>query len=540
VAEAHRYSVKHVAFLAGTVCLIVFVRAVFCDFVNFDDQESILENVVIRSLDSNLITGAFSTSMFGLWMPLTWLSYAVDFHFWGFNPLGYHLTNIVLHAVNTGLVVLVADRVLQSKEARSEGLLYPALLLFAALLWGIHPLRAESVVWVTERKDVLNGLFALSSILAYLHYAERIESGALARRFYLISLALFACSLMAKPVTVVLPVMLLVLDWYPLGRAQRNHIASLLVEKLPFFLFSVALSVLTLVTAVDKDMLVKVERLSIGERFLVAGNALFEYVRLLVVPVGILPLHSLPYPIPDMYLATSVISLLVVCCCVYCARRMTAVPAVYLLFLLPLLPVLGFLQNGQQAFAVRYTYLPHSAVSIAVAAILLKSCRASGGNRVRYVVGTLVVILLILAGMTQQQIGIWNNSGALWTRVIEHQPVSLAYKSRGAYYLLSGRYADAVPDFTAAMETAVGQEKLEIFNLLAGRGMALGSLGRFDESIRDFSAAIDLFPHPAYYYSRGITFESMGRMKEARDDLRRAGPNPGYIKWFVYGKGLRQ
>lgn len=418
--------------------------------------------------------------------------------------------------------------------------MYPAILLLAGLLWGIHPLRVESVVWVTERKDVLNGLFALSSVLAYLRYAARKESGEAVWLSYLLSLFLFVCSLMAKPVTVVLPVMLLVLDWYPLGRLRRATIVSLLVEKLPFLMFSMALSLLTLMTAVEKDMLMAVDRLAISERFLVSGNALFEYLRLLVLPVGILPLHSLPNPVPVTFIATSVVSLLVIYCCVFFARRFVAVPVVFLLFLLPLVPVLGFLQNGQQAFAARYTYLPHIALSIAVAALVHRMSRITSGPRSWYVMIAFTFVVVVLAGMTQQQIGVWKNSGTLWTRVIEHDPVSTAYKSRGSYYLLTGRYDQAVSDFTAAMERAVGLEKQELYNLLAGRAAALGSLERYEESIRDFTAAIELYPHPSYFYSRGITLQAMGRVQEAQKDLRRAGPDPGPIKWFVYGKGLKQ
>lgn len=534
-------SARSVAFAAGVISLLVLLRSLSCDFVNFDDQESVLENAAIRSIDLNMLVSSFSTSMFGFWMPLTWISYSVDYHFWGLNPVGYHLTNIVLHAVNTGLVVLVADRLLGGDtRGAGEKRLYPAMLLIAGLLWGIHPLRVESVTWVTERKDVLNGLFAISSLLAYLRYVKTRESGAAAWRSYLLSLVLFACSLMAKPVTVVLPLMFLVLDRYPLDRLRHDTLVPLLVEKLPFLLFSAALSALTLTTATEKKLLIAVDLLSIGERFLVSGNALFEYLRLFVLPTGILPLHPIPYPLPASYFAASTVTLLLICCCMYSARRFMAVPVAGLLYLLPLLPVLGFFQNGQQAFAARYTYLPHIAVSIAAAALALKICRSHEVPWSRYTLVAFAVFLLAMAGMTQFQIGIWNNSAALWSRVIERHRISMAYKSRGSYYLMNGLYNESVADFTVAMETASGVEKLEIYNLLAGRGMALGSLGRFDESIRDFSAAIKLFPHPAYYYSRGITFEAMGLTREAQEDLKLAGPDPGDIKWFEYGKGLGQ
>jgi hypothetical protein len=405
--------------------------------------------------------------------------------------------------------------------------------LLAGLLWGIHPLRVESVTWVTERKDVLNGLFALSSVLAYFRYAEKRDSGESAWAYYLVSFVLFACSLMAKPVTVVLPVMLLVLDRYPLMRMRRETISLLMLEKVPFLTISAGVSVLTLFTAVERDALITIERLSVGERFLVAGNAAFEYLKLFVLPFGILPLHPLPHPFPPSYYVTAVLSLAVLCLCMYISRRSAGLAALCMLLLLPLLPVIGFLQNGQQAFAARYTYLPHIPLAIAAAFVIYAAVRKRGRM---IVMAVSAVFLILLAGITRFQIGVWKNSATLWTRVIERHPVSTAFKSRGSYFLLNGHYAGAVTDYTRAMETAVGQEKLEIYNLLAGRAMALGSLGRFDESIRDFTMAIELYPHPAYYYSRGITYEAMGRRDEAHADLKRAGPDPGVITWFEYRK----
>lgn len=537
------FRVNIVAFAAGIICLLVFLRALSCDFVNFDDHLSVLENKPIQSINGQMIIDVFKTSMYGFWMPLTWISYAIDYRIWGLDPFGFHLTNILLHAFNTGLVVLLTDRVLKAVSSKCFDLkkgLYPLILLFAGLLWGVHPLRVESVAWVTERKDVLNGLFTLLSILFYLHYAKKRDSGLFEWRCYLSSLALFICSLMAKPVTVVLPVMLLVLDWYPLGRMHREKMVSLLVEKLPFIFFSAVLSILTILTAVQKDMLVTTDRLSISERFWVAGNALFEYVRLFLLPTGILPLHPLPYPFPFSYIVASVVSLLVIVATFFVVRRSAAPLASILLFMLPLLPVIGFLQNGQQAFAARYTYLPHITLCIFSASMLLKIFFTNDSQRIRLTIAGLAFVLLVFFVLTQFQIDIWKNSGALWDRVIEKHKISMAYKSRGSFNLMNGRYSEAVSDFTLAMELAAGQEKLEIFNLLAGRGMALGSLGRLEESVNDFTAAINMFPHSAYYYSRGITFEAMGRMKEAQEDFVRAGPEPGDIKWFSYNKGLTQ
>ena len=210
-----------IALAAGLICLLVYLRALSCGFVNLDDPYFILNNEAIRRLDGKLLAWAFGQPGFDLWIPLTWLSLAVDYRFWGLNPLGYHLTNILLHAANTVLVVLIADRLCRIRfgevwGAAGRPYLYPGMLLLAGLLFGIHPLRVESVAWVTERKDVLNGLLSLGSVLLYLRYVQRKEAGQGGSGAYLCSLFLFALSLMAKSVSVVLPAVLLVADWYPL------------------------------------------------------------------------------------------------------------------------------------------------------------------------------------------------------------------------------------------------------------------------------------------------------------------------------------
>ena len=135
--------------------------------------------------------------------------------------------------------------------------------------------------------------------------------------------------------------------------------------------------------------------------------------------------------------------------------------------------------------------------------------------------------------MTQRHINIWNNSGALWTRVIDYQPLGRAYKSRGAYYLANGDYPAAIRDFTAAIDVAVGYEmREETFNLFAGRGAAYGNEGQHENAVKDFSTAIELYPHPLYYYHRGLSLQALGKENEAARDFERAGGEEGPIVWF--------
>ena len=220
--------------------LLVYLGSLSCGFINLDDPFYIANNQLIKSLDLHGLRRIFTEAHLGAWLPLTYVSFAVDYHFWGNNPIGYHLTNILLHAANAFLVVLLADMFCRERFAVTGSgpgnkWTYAGMLLLAGLFFAVHPLRVESVAWAAERKDVLNGFFTLASILAYLGYARRRQSGGRqAISLYLLALVLFVLSLLAKQVSVTLPVIMLLLDWYPLGRFGRGRFVPLLVEKVPF------------------------------------------------------------------------------------------------------------------------------------------------------------------------------------------------------------------------------------------------------------------------------------------------------------------
>ncbi len=538
-----RKSINLIALTAGLLCLLVYLRALGCGFVNFDDPEYVLNNDIIRSLDWNLLVPAFTQAPVGWWMPLTWISFAIDYHFWGLNPFGYHLTNILLHAANTGLVVILADKVCRNrfpagKHSQDMRYLYPGMLLLAALLFGIHPLRVESVAWVTERKDVLNGLFSIGSLLFYLRYAQKkVETGETGGtdRDYFISLVLFSLSLMAKSVSVVIPVMLLVADWYPLGRFRKGGMRQLLTEKLPYFILSGAMSVVTIYFTARSQYLVSYEVFPFVQRLLVSGNAIFEYCRLLLWPVGITPLHVIPDPIPVSFALKAAVICLFSFFCIVVYKKWAWVPAVWLCFVIPLVPVLAFFQNGDQAFAARFTYLPSLAPSILAAVLLAMAYRwgAEAQPTYRYmVVAVFTGLLVVYVVMTLNLIKVWENSETAWSRVLQFQPLAILFKERGNYYYSIGNYGAAVDDYSTALEKAPESLKPYVYNLYAFRGEALRAAGLYDGAVRDFTAAISIHAHPVFYYCRGVTFKELGRRHEAEEDFRRAGQETGPLVWY--------
>lgn len=522
------------AFLLTLLC---FSPALFCGFVNLDDPIFILKNPFIRSFDRNLFVFAFSSSTLDLWVPLTWLSFALDYHFWDLNPFGYHLTNILLHSANSALLALVAVRLIAVPYGGGSRSLLQTLLsrrvcvpLLAALIFSLHPLRVESVAWVAERKDVLNGFFTLSSLLWYLCYAE---SGR--RRDYFLSLSFFALSLMSKPVSVVLPVILLLLDYYPLSRHKTRRPALLVTEKIPFIVLSAAVAAATIFLFSQKQMLVGLATLSVFDRVLLSGNALFEYGRLMLFPVGILPFYEIPGIVGTaMFVKTLAVSALIIGV-LWLQRKRPWLLTLLCCFLVPLLPVLSFFQNGNQAFAARYTYLPSLAPSLIAATGF-----AAGYDKIRnsaswlkIVPGTAALVLLLLyAGMTNRLISVWDTTETLWTRVIRLEPSVAAYMDRGVYYLINNRPQDAVPDFSSAIGLVGKSGRKPDHNAYAFRGVALLDMKCYDKALTDFDAALALKSHPTYYYYRGLALKGAGRGREAAVEFDRAGPNPPPIDTF--------
>lgn len=523
-------------FLVSIISLVVFFPVLSGDFIIQDDSVYILFNPLIKQLDWQSTVLAFSKAHFGWWMPLTWLSFAVDYHFWGLNPYGYHLTNIVLHAVNAGIVVLIADQLCRERlrsgdEPGQPDWHYAGFLVFSGLLFGLHPLRVESVAWVAERKDVLNGLCAFSAIYLYLRYARIRDCGGGAGRYYVAALVLFALSLMAKSASVGLSVMLLVVDWYPLGRIARRGIKPILLEKVPFFLVSALGAGVALYVARDSSYLITYEAFPFSQRLAVSGNAIWEYWRMFFLPVGMSPLHVIPDPIPvSYYLKAAAVALMLIA--ISCSRRLRWLQATMLCFILPVFPVLGFFQNGDQAFAARFTYLAALAQTIAVATLFFILFGVKSRSLRPICAAISVGFLACLVSVSYSLFPVWRNTESYWTRIIAIEPLAINYKERGRHYFTTGNYAAAVADFTAALERATATLKPYAYNLYGYRAEALRMSGQPEEAVRDFTTAIESLPHPVYYYHRALALKAMGRIDEAEKDFRQSGPNPGPISWF--------
>ncbi len=367
-----RWRAYGIAILVAVITVLVYLPALQNGFINWDDDIYVYRNQDIRSINFVFLKWAFTAFRAYNWHPLTWLSHAIDYSIWELNPIGHHLTNILFHGLNAFLVFIVATRLMESAKTKE-------ILLFAAeekrkffvkafitgavagILFGIHPLHVESVAWVSERKDVLCAFFFLLSIFFYLGYTSSLHEqgqyshGSSIKRYrqYGFCLLFFIMALMSKPMAVTLPVVLIILDIYPLGRLNKGYgfksIKKLLAEKIPFLILSAISSVLTIAA---QQLLIKEQ--DIGTRLLVGINAYAFYLVKTVFPVNLAPLYPYPDNIsfwsPEVF-GTIVILAGITAFCIASWRKNKIYSAVWLYFIVTLLPVTGIVRFGKQMAA---------------------------------------------------------------------------------------------------------------------------------------------------------------------------------------------
>ncbi len=512
------------AILVTFLVFITFLPALQNDFVNWDDDLYVYENPSIRSIDLNFFKWAFTAEVAGLWHPLTMFSLAVDYAFWGLDPFGYHLTNIVFHTINTLLVFILTLRLIEAGGSENVKINDKTLIagVVTALLFGLHPLHVESVVWVSERKDVLCAFFFLLTILVHLRY---VSAGTKGKKlfYYTFCLLLFLLALMSKPMAVSLPVVLLILDFYPIRRLSGNHLRIVLIEKAPFFVLSIASSLITISFHHTSGALETLEKYPFSSRILVALHSYLFYLAKAVFPSNLAPFYSYPQQAEVFtltYLLTGIFFFAVIILCILMSKKDKIFQTVWLYYVFTLMPTIGVVKVGGQAAADRYTYLPSLGPFLLVgvgAGILFQKSLKRRDKAVCALV--LIALFGLLANRTVMQTAIWRGSITLWTHEIKLYPdAQPAYLNRGAAFQAIGSYKQSLTDLTRAIE-------LEPMNAKAyqNRGAVYWSLGDYQQSINDLNRAIELDPWSAKaYQNRGVTYTDMGEYQQAIADFTRA------------------
>ena len=378
--------------LVALLAVLVFLPGVFGTFVNWDDERNFLQNADYRGLGWPQLRWMLTTSHMGPWAPLTWVTLGADYLLWGMNPRGYHVTSLLFHAGGATLFLLVARRLLAAglgtpphpalSPTGAEGAAAPSPLredgggegaairigaVGAALLFALHPLRVESVVWITERRDVVSGVFYLLTVLAYLAAVGRRAAGRGLGGFYWTSLGCFVLAVLSKSMVVSLPVVLLILDVYPLGRlggrAGWTGAAArrVLAEKIPFLLVAAAGAAVAFLALRPWGNLLSLGDFGPAQRAAVSVYGLAFYLWKTLVPIGLSPLYALPRSVDPLalpFVFSGVVVLALSAAAVIMRRRWPWLAAAWSAYVVTALPVLGVFQNGPQIAADRYTYLP--------------------------------------------------------------------------------------------------------------------------------------------------------------------------------------
>ena len=497
-----------------------FLSALDGQFLNWDDDINFLGNQGFRGLGWAQLRWMWTETLMGHYIPLTWMSLGLNYTLGGMNPWGYHLGNMLIHAMNALVFYFVARRLLiASGVSGGSPLLWGAS--FAALVFGLHPLRAESVAWITERRDVLCGLFFLLAVLAYL-----VSLDADARRGWrFASIAAFGAALLCKAQAVPLPVALLILDVYPLRRLARDGWRRLALEKLPYLALSIIGGSIAILAVKNGATFTDYAKYGPSARLAMTGYGIVFYPWKWLWPTGLSPLYELPArvePLSWRFLLPWIVIALVTVLLVGVRRQWPAGLAAWTYSAIMVLPVIGPLHSGNQLAHDRYSYLSGLAFALLAGAGLAWVLRAVARGTLRPLIAQVglagaMLILLGLGSATWVQASAWRDSESLWRWAVEADPecaicfnnLALAFMARGQ----AREAEDALQRSLALREYAMTRNNL---------GGVLQVQGRTGEAEREYQRAVRLNPNLAQALATlGELYAKQGRHQDALPPLRR-------------------
>jgi protein O-mannosyl-transferase len=545
IAPPSRFPAWLIAVMLVLATLALYWPAMSCDFVNLDDPAYVTENVHVQGgLTEEGVRWAFhNTEQAAYWAPVMWLSHELACQLFGLNPWGHHLMNVLLHAVNTALVFLLFRSM--------TGAIWRSLAV--AALFGFHPLRVESVAWITERKDVLSACFGLLALIFYVRYARtaaaaRQFAGASVRhgksasgttnsaasirsRFappastdYWLAVIFLALGLMSKAMLVTWPFVMLLLDYWPLKRFTgpgSNNSSSpspstgpplrLILEKLPFFSLAAAASVVTFVAQKQGGAVSTFESLPPGVRI---ENAFISYCRYLgklfwPADLAVFYPHPKDWPAGPVLLAGGLLAVISVLLIVKRGRYPFALMG-WLWFCGTLVPVIQLVQSGEQAMADRFTYLPSLGVLLIVVWGIGELTRHWRHQNIAIFAGGGAIILC--CGLTRHQLGYWKDSETLFRHALAVTEKNyLAHNNLGVALDKKGQFDEAFYHYQETIR--LNPNYVESYNNL---GTAFNRKGQTDEAIAQYREAIRRKPNtPSAHYNLGNALDRKGQLAEA-------------------------
>ena len=507
--------------LAALLSAAVFLPTIRFGFLPFDDVFNMNINPFFRGDPSAEVSWVLTTRALGHWIPMTWLTYLIDYAAWGRHPGGYHATNVLFHALNVALCYAVARRLLGLATPTRPPAALTAGALAAALAFGIHPLRTESVAWVTERRDVVSGFFFFLTVLAYLKAAEAERPRR--RRWLGLSLLAFTASLLAKEITMTLPLVLVLLDLYPL---RRFRWPAAIVEKIPFGLVGAAGAAVSLQGMATGVGFTGLDRLGLVSRVVLFAYSVVFYPLQTVVPVDVSPLHELPFrvdPLAPRFLASLLAAVGLTGLAILARRRAPWFAAAWAYSVLTILPVSGLAHAATILVADRYSYLSTLSWAMVLGGGVATLLVAPLGRAL--VVAALAGVILLLAAwgvLTAAEVRAWRDAESLWSAAVAADPACAQCHAGLAIALAqAGRLEPAEREATTAV--VLRPDRGDHHAVLAA---VLEREGRLDEAARSWMAAGRIHPHYVADALRalGLALLAHGRFEAAVRELRTARP----------------
>jgi tetratricopeptide (TPR) repeat protein len=511
-----------------SIVLIVITLAVYWQvenhqFLSYDDNAYVTSNLhVANGLTGQNIIWAVTSVEAGNWHPVTWLSHLADVQFYGMNPRGHHLTSVAIHTITSLILLILLFRM-------TAGLWQS---FFVAAMFALHPLHIESVAWVAERKDVISAFFWFLTLFFYAEYAVKRKTS-----LYFLTLFSFLLGLMSKPMLVTLPIIMLLMDFWPLRRYRNEEndggsklferAIALIKEKIPFFACSLLSGIITVYAQGKGDAIADIAMVSLRLRIENALTAYIKYIGKMVWPLDPAILYPLPASVPLWQVVSSLLFLLLTsAAAIYTGRRYPYFAAGWFWFLITLLPVIGIIQVGSQSIADRYTYIPLTGLFVMVAWGVSDLTRRM---RHRQVILALLAGAAIIssAALTWQQLGYWKDNMSIYRqtlRVTSNNPMINC--NLGNELALKGKLDEAIQEYWKAL--LVDPENRNTHYSL---GYAYQVKGDLKAAIREYRISISIYHNDAGVHNNlGRALANSGDLDAAIMEYREAlRINPNHI-----------
>jgi protein O-mannosyl-transferase len=530
--RCYRPTNRETALALVLAVVVVFAHGLYNEFVQWDDPINLVDNKSFRGLGWTQIQWMLSTTLMGHYIPVTWLTFGLDYTLWGMESAGYHFTNLVLHAANVVLFFFLALRLLPRALPWATALELRAGAALAALFFGIHPLRAESVAWATERRDVLSGLMFLASIFCYVSSTDR--AGWHRRRRLAASIAFFVLALLSKSITMTLPLALLIIDVYPLRRlrlAPREWLHGsgrrVLLEKIPFLVVALIGARVSFWAVARHEFFTSATEYPLLARTMMALYSVCFYIGKTVLPVGLSALYELPRtidPLDGPFVLAALATCLITVSLIGLWHKWPAGCAAYIYYAIVIAPVGGLVHAGHQLAHDRYSYL--SCLGFALLAGALPAMLGRARDRVdikprlaRLATAVIVAWVVALGALTWDQVRVWRDTESLWLNAAMAEPeCSICHNNVAAYLVNNGRVEAAFEHFHRTLTIRPDRDKA-----YAGIGLALIKLDRSADAEGHLKRALAKDPYDATILNNlGIALSRQGKFAQAVPYLRRA------------------